>query len=379
MPRDFYEVLGVARGASEAELKKAYRQLALQHHPDRNNGDRAAEEQFKELTEAYEVLRDPEKRARYDRYGVAGVSGNASYQHFDLSEALSVFMRDFGGMGGFDALFGGGERARRARKRGQDVQMSLRLTLAEVVKGVTRKVKVKTLEPCERCHGKGTADGSEPPRCATCGGEGEVQRATNSFFGQFVSVSACPACGGEGVTIKKPCPDCRGDGRVRAERTIDIEVPPGVSAANYLTLRGQGAAGSRGGPRGDLIVGLEVADDERFQRNGDDILFDLSLSFSQAALGGEFRVPTPEGGEAPLKVPAGTQSGSVLTIRSRGMPSVGDGRRGNLHVRIHVWTPARLTEEQAALFKKLSQMEGDMPRDESLGRRLWERMREALG
>src|SRR5262245_54324204 len=235
--RDFYEVLGVERGASDGELKKAYRQLALQYHPDRNNGDRTAEEQFKEITEAYEVLRDPEKRARYDRYGMAGMSGSASYHHFDLAEALSVFMRDFGGMGGFDAFFGGGDRARRARGRGQDVQMQLKLTLADVAKGVNRKVKVRTLEPCRKCGSKGTADGSEPQRCATCGGAGEVQRATNSFFGQFVSVSTCPSCGGEGVTIRKPCPECHGEGRVRGDRTIEIEVPPGVSSSNYLTLR----------------------------------------------------------------------------------------------------------------------------------------------
>src|SRR6185503_17027621 len=379
MARDYYEVLGVAREASEGDLKKAYRQLAMQHHPDRNNGDPAAEETFKEITEAYEVLRDPEKRQRYDRYGAAGLSGAANYHHFDIAEALSVFMRDFGGGGGFDAFFGGGQRDRRARRRGQDVQLSLRLTLADVAKGTTRKVKLKTLEPCGKCQGKGTADGKEPERCATCGGAGEVQRTANSFFGQFVSVSACPACGGEGVTIRHPCPECRGDGRIRAERTLSIEVPAGVSAANYLTLRGEGAAGPRGGTRGDVIVALDIADDEHFERHGDDILYDLQLSFSQATLGGEFKVPTPDGGEAALKVPAGTQSGTVLTLRGRGLPGVSDGRKGSLHVRIHVWTPAALTPEQEALFKKLASMEADMPRDASLTRKLWEKMREALG
>ena len=257
--------------------------------------------------------------------------------------------------------------------------MSLRLTLADVARGTKRKVKLKTLEACATCHGKGTANGSDPERCATCAGAGEVQRATNSFFGQFVSVSACPTCGGEGVVIRQPCGDCRGDGRVRAERTLEIEVPPGISAANYLTLRGEGAAGSRGGPRGDVIVALEIAEDEHFERHGDDILYELPLSFSEAALGGEFKVPTPDGAEAVLKVPAGTQSGAVLTLRGRGLPGLNDGRKGSLHVRIQLWTPARLTAEQEALFRKLAGMEAGMPRDESLGRKLWERMREALG
>src|SRR3989442_814732 len=218
MPRDYYDVLGVARDANDADLKKAYRRLAMEYHPDRNNGDKRSEEQFKQVSEAYEVLRDPEKRARYDRYGHAGLAGGGGggWHPFDLSEALSVFMRDFGAMGGFDGMFGGGERSRRARRRGQDVQLTLRLTLAEVAKGTIRKVKLKSLEPCERCKGRGTADGKEPERCSTCGGSGEVQRATQSFFGHFVSVSACPACGGEGTVIRKPCPDCRGDGRVRA-------------------------------------------------------------------------------------------------------------------------------------------------------------------
>ena len=381
MARDFYDVLGVARDATEADLKKAYRQLALQYHPDRNNGDSAAEEQFKELSEAYEVLRDPDKRARYDRFGIAGVKGGGGgggFHHFDLSEALSVFMRDFGGLGGFDAFFGGGDRARRARRRGQDVQLSLRLTLAEVARGTRRKVKLKTLEPCGKCHGKGTADGSDPLSCATCGGTGEVQRATNSFFGQFVSVTACPACGGEGVTIKKPCTECRGEGRVRAERTLDIEVPPGVSAANYLTLRGEGAAGPRGGARGDVLVALEVEPDERFERHGDDVLYHLQLSFSQAALGGEFTVPTPDGTDTSLTVPSGSQSGTVIMLRGRGLPGLNDGRRGDLHVRIHVWTPSRLTPEQEALFRKLAEMERDMPRGK-VDRGFWDRMREALG
>ena len=381
MPRDYYDVLGVSKDATEDDLKKAYRRLAMEHHPDRNNGDKRAEERFKEVTEAYEVLRDADKRARYDRFGPAGLAGGGggAWHHFDLSEALSVFMRDFGGMGGFDAIFGGGQRARQARHRGQDVQIALRLTLADVAKGTTRKVKLKTLETCDRCKGRGTADGSEPERCGTCGGTGEVQRATQSFFGHFISVSACPTCAGEGTVIRKPCPQCRGEGRVRAEKMVAVEVPPGVSANNYLTMRGQGAAGPRGGPAGDLIVGLEVEDDPRFQRHGDDLVYDLLISFSQAALGGEFSVPSADGGAAAVELKGGVQAGTIVTLKGKGLPSISRGRRGDLHVRVQVWTPVDLTADQKELFRRLAEIEGAPPSDESLGRRIWERMREALG
>jgi molecular chaperone DnaJ len=287
-------------------------------------------------------------------------------------------MRDFGGMGGFDAFFGGGERGRRARQRGQDVQIMLRLTLAEVAKGVVRKVKLKTIDTCQRCHGKGTADGSTPERCETCGGSGEVRRAAQSFFGQFVSVTVCPNCGGEGAVIRKPCPECRGEGRVRADQTIEVEVPAGVSTNNYLTLRGQGGVGPRGGPRGDLLVGIEVEDDPRFERNGDDLVYLLAISFSQAALGGKFAAPLPEGGTTSVELRPGAQSGSVITLRGKGLPSVSNGRRGDLHVRLYVWTPTDLTPEQQELFRKLGTLEGEPPQRDA-GARLWDRMKEALG
>jgi molecular chaperone DnaJ len=379
MPRDYYDVLGVAREATETDLKKAYRKLALEFHPDRNNGDRNAEERFKEITEAYEVLRDPDKRARYDRYGPAGLGGGgAGDYHFDLSEALSVFMRDFGGMGGLDALFGGGQ-ARRQRGRGQDVQIVMRLTLAEVAKGVSRKVKLKTIDTCQKCKGKGTADGTAPERCGMCNGSGEVRRATQSFFGQFLSVTACPNCGGEGTVIKKPCSDCRGEGRVRVEKTIEVEIPAGVSSNNYLTLRGRGAVGPRGGPAGDLIVGIEVEDDPRFERNGDDIIFDLPVSFSQAVLGNQFSIPTPDGGTTSVDVRRGVQSGTILTVRGKGLPNVSNGHRGDLHVRVHVWTPTEIGSEQEDLFRRLASLEGKPPAEGGGGRKLWDRMKEALG
>lgn len=379
MARDYYEVLGVPREVSEGDLKKAYRKLAMQYHPDQNNGDGAAAEKFKEVAEAYDVLRDPDKRARFDRYGMAGMSGGgaAGWHHFDLSEALSIFMRDFGGMGGLDSLFGGGERGRRARMRGQDVQIVLKLTFAEVARGASRKVKLKTLDTCGKCRGRGTAGGEEPEKCGTCNGVGEVRRAAQSFFGQFVTVQPCPTCGGDGTVIRKPCTECHGEGLVRADRTVDVEVPAGIAANNYMTLRGKGAAGPRGGPAGDLLVGIEIEEDERFERNGDDVIFDLLVSFSQAALGGQFTVPTPEGGAATVEIRAGAQSGTVITLRGKGLPNVSNGRRADLHVRVHVWTPTDLTPEQQELFRRLAGMEGKPPTLGSKG--LWDRMKEALG
>ena len=375
---EFYELLGVSRDASDADIKKAYRKLAMEYHPDRNRAP-DAEAHFKEFTEAYEVLRDPQKRAAYDRYGKAGLNGGRGAQgfhHVDLAEALSIFMRDFGGMGGFESMFGGGEhRAPGDGRRGQDMRVTVRLTLEDVARGAKRAVKLKTLERCGNCHGSGARKGSKPHRCPTCAGAGEVRREARSVFGQFVSVSPCPTCGGEGEIIKEGCEVCRGDGRVRADRSVTVEIPPGVTSNNYITLRGQGPAGVRGGPAGDLIVMLEVKDDERFERQGDDLLVELPVSFSQAALGAEFRVPTATE-ETVVSVPAGTQSGTVLRLKGRGLPRLGQSGTGDLHVRVHVWTPDALTEEQGRLFRELAAHEGEPP---SRSSGLWSRIKEVLG
>jgi molecular chaperone DnaJ len=381
MARDFYEVLGVPRDATTDDVKKAYRKLAMQYHPDRNDGDKTAEERFKEVSEAYDVLHDPEKRSVYDRYGLGGLkSGSSSYgfHPFDLSEALSMFMRDFGGMGGFDAFFGGGQRTRRTHRRGQDIRVSLKLSLEDVAHGASRKIKLTTLKQCGGCGGSGSESGSPPGPCHTCSGLGEIRRTQQSLFGQLVSVNTCPTCDGEGTVIAKPCRECMGDGRVKAESVVDIQVPPGVSHENYLTLRGKGAAGPRNGQPGDLLVELDVEEDERFERRGDDLVFDLPVAFSQAALGGEFSVPTPYG-EENVELPSGTQSGTVVTLRNMGLPNVNDGRRGSLFIRIQVWTPTKLEPELRTLFERLSELEGDPPSEDSLGRRIWNRMKEAFG
>ena len=372
---DFYALLGVARTASEVDIKKAYRKLAMEYHPDRNSSA-GAEAKFKEITEAYEVLRDPQKRSAYDRYGKAGVSGSGGFgfHHVDLSEALNIFMRDFGGLSGFESIFGGG-RNRADDRRGQDIRVTVRLTLTEVALGVKKTVKIKSLERCATCDGSGAKAGTRPVTCSTCAGSGEVRRAARSMFGQFISVSPCPTCGGEGNMVVDPCETCRGEGRLRGERTVQVEIPAGVSTNNYLTLRGQGAAGPRRGQNGDLLVMLDIKDDDRFERQGDDLIYDLPLSFSQAALGGEHSVPTPYGDER-LRVPAGTQPETLLRLKGKGLPVLGHEGKGDLLVRVHVWTPERLTEEQEQLFRELSKLEGEPPK-RAPG--FWSKIKEALG
>ena len=377
---DFYDILGVPRGSDDAAIKKAYRKLAMQHHPDRNNGDGAAEARFKEITEAYEVLRDPAKRQLYDRYGEAGLRGaagqQAGFHPFDISEALNIFMRDFGGFGGFEEIFGGRQSAA-AERRGNDLRASVSLRLQDVANGANKQLKYRVQAPCEACGGSGAKPGKGATTCGTCGGGGEVRRAQRSIFGQFVSVSPCPTCAGEGRIITNPCEICRGDGRTRVDRTVGVDVPPGVSSQNYITLRGQGHAGPRGGPAGDLVVMLEVEDDERFERHGDDLVFDLPVSFSQAALGAELTVPTPYGDEI-VRVPPGTQAGAVIHLRGRGVPHLGAGTKGDLHVRVVVWTPDRLTPQMEQVFRALSAVEGEPPAGR-VGRSFWGRMRGALG
>ncbi len=378
---EFYNLLGVARDASEDEIKKAYRKMAMQYHPDRNRAP-DAEAKFKEIAEAYEVLSDGDKRAAYDRYGKAGLGGGGGardgggFHHVDLNEALNIFMRDFGGMGGLDSLFGGGGGADPAEaRRGQDMRVTVKLSLVDVATGTKRNVKLKTPVACTACGGSGGAKGARPTRCSTCAGNGQVRRATRSVFGQFVQVAPCPTCQGEGTIISNPCDVCRGEGRVRGERTVAVEIPAGVSNNNYITLRGQGSAGRRNGPGGDLLVMIEIKDDDRFERNGDDLFYDLSLSFSQAALGADVPIPTPYG-EEQLTVPAGVQPGTVLRIKGKGLPRLGQTGTGNLNVRIMLWTPESLTDVQRQLFEDLAKVEGEQPRETGS---FWSKLKEALG
>ena len=373
---DYYSVLAVSPTASDDEIKKSYRKLAMQYHPDRNGGSKEAEERFKEITEAYDVLRDPSKRAAYDRFGEAGLRGGAGggFHHVDLSEALGIFMRDFGGFAGFEEMFGG--RSRGGPRTGSDIKVTVPLTLEEVATGVEKEIRLKLLDPCDSCEGTGAEAGTRPTRCATCAGTGEVRRAQRSFFGQFVSVAPCPTCAGQGRTIDAPCKRCKGEGRVRAERTITVQIPAGVATGQYMTLRGLGSVGPQGGPRGDILVVFEVEDDPRFERDGADLYTEVLVTYPQLVLGADVEAPNVAS-PISLRVPPGTQSGQVFHLRGRGLPRVNANGTGDLHVRVQLWTPQSLSPEQEELVKQLAATDGEPPATRSKG--IWSRMKEALG
>jgi molecular chaperone DnaJ len=374
---DFYQTLGVQRGASDDDIKKAYRKLAMACHPDRNNGSKESEEKFKAITEAYDVLRDPNKRAVYDRYGEAGLRGGAGgFHHVDLSEALNIFMRDLGGLGGFSDLFGGGGGGRGGGPRtGADIKIQMPLTLAEVATGIEKTVTVKLLEPCDRCDGRGAEPGSSPITCSTCAGSGEVRRAQRSFFGQVVSVAPCPACAGEGTVIASPCKKCRGEGRTRGEKQVAIRIPAGVATGQYMTMRSVGNVGPRGGPRGDILVVFEVEEDPRFERDGEDLYCEVTVTYPQLALGANVEVPMVSG-TVTLQIPAGTQSGQVFNLRGRGLPRINSSSTGDLHVRLQMWTPDSFTDEEATLIRRLGEIQS-VPEHRSKG--LWSKLKESLG
>jgi molecular chaperone DnaJ len=371
---DFYAILTVERTASDEEIKQAYRRLAMQFHPDKNAGSKESEERFKEISEAYDVLRDPQKRAAYDRYGEAGLrgGGRGGFHHVDMSEALNIFMRDFG----LGDLFGTGQRQQAGPRSGADLKIDLRLSLTEVATGVLKEVKIKLLDPCERCRGAGAEPGTKPTRCATCAGHGEVRRSQRSFFGQFVSVAPCPTCGGEGVMIASPCRSCRGEGRQRGDHVIPVQIPAGVSTGQYMHLRGVGNAGARGGPRGDLVVLFTVDEDERFERDGEDLYTEVLLTFPQVALGADVEVPGIAG-PIMLHIPSGTQSGQVFQLRGRGLPRVNASGTGDLHVRVQVWTPSELTAEERRAIGELGRVHSQAPAGRTKG--FWAKMKEALG
>jgi molecular chaperone DnaJ len=374
---DFYSVLGVERTASDDDIKKAYRKLAMTNHPDRNGGSKEAEERFKAITEAYDVLRDPQKRAAYDRYGEAGLRGGAGgYHHVDLSEALSIFMRDFGGFSGLDDLFGGRGQSGGGPRTGADVKITLPLTLAEVATGAEKEVRLRVLDACDRCAGSGAEPGSKVQQCPTCAGQGEVRRAQRSFFGQFVTVAPCPTCKGEGQIVESPCKKCRGEGRMRGDRTIKVQVPAGVATGQYMTLRGVGNAGARNGERGDVHVVFEVADDQRFERDGEDLYTEVLVTYPQLVLGATVEVPTVTSTVA-LSIPPATQSGQVFHLRGRGLARVNSSGTGDLHVRVQLWTPDSLSEEEQRLIARLAEVQRSVPADRGKG--FWAKMKEALG
>lgn len=352
--RDYYEILGVGRDASDAELKKAYRKRALKDHPDRNNGDEQAAERFKEASEAYEVLSDPGKRKVYDQYGHDGLRGQgfqgANYQH-----ARDIFESFFGG-GGLDSLFGGmfgGER-RGGPQRGSHLRVGLSITLIEAFEGVTRQISLRRNEACSGCRGTGAAAGSSPETCSRCRGRGRVQTQQGFFMMQ----GTCPECRGRGQIVRSPCGECRGAGTQAKPAEVDVAIPAGIESGQQFVVAGEGEAGPAGGPRGDLLVVVEVEEHPLFERHGEHLLCEVPISFPQAALGAELEVPTLSG-LSTMKVPAGTQSGKTFRLRGQGMPIAGDRGRGDLHVRVQVETPQKLSPRQRELLTELESLDSE--------------------
>ncbi|MBD3378279.1 molecular chaperone DnaJ [candidate division KSB1 bacterium] len=373
--QDLYKTLGVSRDASQAEIKKAYRKLAMQYHPDRNPDDKEAEDKFKQVGEAYSVLSDPEKRRRYDQFGSAGMRGGgtggfggAGGMGFD---PFDIFREVFGG--GFGDIFGGGGhgRQRSTVQRGSDLQIRIKLSLEEIAQDTTKKVKLKRLIACETCDGSGAKPGTGKETCPMCHGNGEVAYRQ----GFFTLARTCPRCHGEGSIISQPCSDCQGDGRVKGESTIEVDIPHGVSQGQYLTIRNAGNVGPRGGPIGDVIVLIEEEEHSFFERHGDDILYDLHLSFPNAALGAEVQVPTLNG-KAKINIPSGTQSGKILRMRGKGIPHLNSSGSGDQLIRIQIYTPKKLSDEERKILQDLEQRENMHPKRGEKG--FFERVKEAF-
>lgn len=346
--RDYYEVLGVERGAGEQEIKSAYRKLAMQHHPDRNPGNVEAEEKFKEASEAYSVLADPQKRAQYDRFGHAGVNGSSGFGGFDAT-IFQDFSDIFGDLFGFGDIFGAGSRRRTRAQRGGDVRKDLTLEFEEAVFGTKKEISVRVQASCEECHGRGAQPGTSSTTCTTCGGHGQV-RYQQGFF----SISrTCPACSGAGSVISHPCKRCKGEGRVARDKTVLVKVPAGVEEGTRILFSGQGEAGSHGGPAGDLYVVLHIKDHQFFERQGKDLYCVVPVSFTQVALGDKISIPTLEGDHV-ISVPEGTQTGTVIRVKGKGVQALNGHGKGDLFVEVRVHTPDKLNKRQREILQELS-------------------------
>jgi molecular chaperone DnaJ len=366
--RDYYEILGVTRSATEVEIKSSYRRLAMKYHPDKNPGDHQAEEKFKEAAEAYEVLTDPNKRARYDQFGHAGMRGSGFEHGFNnVNDIFSHFSDIFGGGSIFDEMFGSSSSTRRRRRQagiqGNDLKITIKLTLEEISEGVEKTLKVKRYEKCSHCSGSGAKGAGGTVDCSSCGGSGEVRHVSRSMFGQFVSVQVCPTCRGEGKVIKEKCTHCHGEGRTKIETTLKVNVPAGVSSGNYIPLRDQGDAGIRGGEAGDLIVMIEETRHKYFVREEDDILYELTISIADAALGTEIEIPVL-GSTVILKIEAGTQPGKILRLRDKGIKHLHHAGRGDQLVHVNIYIPTKLTAKEKELFKELSKSESIKPKSD---------------
>lgn len=385
MKRDYYEILGVSKTSSADEIKKAYRKVAMQYHPDRNPGDKAAEDKFKEAAEAYEVLSDADKRAKYDRFGhqafgpgTGGFGGGNGNMEDIFSQFGDIFGDDifgsfFGGGGG--GRRGGGGRARGVR--GSNLRVKIKLTYEEIAKGVTKNIKVKKYVSCNTCGGSGAKDKGSVQTCNTCGGSGQVRKVTSTFLGQMQTVTTCPTCNGEGTTITAKCGNCKGEGRVFGEETINVDIPAGVGEGMQLSMSGKGNMGERGGAPGDLIILIEEEPHKDLQRDGLNVAYELHLTFPELAFGTNVEVPTIDG-RAKIKIPAGTQSGKIFRLKGKGFPEVNGYGRGDQLIHVSGWTPQNLTSEEKAMLEKLGNSPNFKPQPGKSEKSFFEKVKEVF-
>lgn len=386
--RDYYEVLGVPKNADGTAIKKAYRKLAIKYHPDKNPDNKEAEEKFKEAAEAYEILSDDQKKARYDRYGHAGVNGNAGFgggrggmTMDDIFQQFGDIFGDSAGGGGnpFESFFGGGSRGgTRTQARGQkgsNLRIKVSLTLEEISSGITKKIKVKKQTTCSTCSGTGAKDSGSVKTCGTCRGAGYVRQVKNTFLGQMQTTVACPKCNGSGKEITASCNTCKGSGRNYEDEMIEIEIPAGVEEGMQLSMRGKGNAGMQGGPSGDLLISIEEKAHDSFQRDGMNLIHELYLNFADAALGTSVEVPTIDG-RVKIKVPPGTQSGKIFRLKGKGLPSVQSYGKGDQLIHVNIWTPKKLNNDEKALLEKMRDMPNFKPQPGKSDKGFFDKMRD---
>ncbi|MEO7800376.1 MAG: molecular chaperone DnaJ [Ginsengibacter sp.] len=381
--RDFYEILGVSKGASADEIKKAYRKVAMQSHPDRNPGDKVSEEKFKEAAEAYEILSDQDKRAQYDRFGHNAFGpgrGNAGHGGMNMDDIFSQFGDVFGD-DVFGNFFGGGGRSSGRGKtrgvRGSNLRVKIKVTYEEIANGANRTIKVKKYVTCGTCNGSGAKDKNSAQTCNTCGGNGQVRKVQNTFLGQMQTVTTCPTCNGEGTTIVNKCTACKGEGRVYGEETVTLDIPAGVQEGMQLSMSGKGNMGERGGGPGDLIILIEEEAHPFLHREGLNVAYDLFISFPDAVFGMQIEVPTIDG-RAKIKIPAGTQSGKIFRLKGKGFPSINTHEKGDQLIQVNVWTPQNVTSEEKIHLEKMQDSQSFEPKPDKNEKTFWEKIKETF-
>jgi molecular chaperone DnaJ len=379
--RDYYDVLGVGKSAPADEIKKAYRKMAIQYHPDKNPGDKASEEKFKEAAEAYEVLSNADKKAKYDRFGHAGMGGAASgggrpgQGGMNMEDIFSQFGDVFGDESPFGSFFGGGGRGGGRQRRGSDLRIKLKLNLEEISAGVEKKIKVKRHVSCKSCNGNGSKNGNSLQNCGTCGGSGQIRKVQNTMLGQMMTTSACPTCSGEGKVITQRCDVCSGEGRILEEEVISVRIPAGVAEGMQLSMSGKGNVPPRGGVAGDLLIVIEEEENELLKRDGNNVIYDLHISFIDAALGTSIEVPTIDG-RVKIKLDPGTQSGKILRLKDKGIKDVNGYGRGDQLIYVNVWTPKVLSVEEKAILERLKSSPNFVPNPGKSEKSIFERMKE---